>query len=169
MPPPREGARASACEGLHPCPVRPPAGLVPWSPASRGWHTVGAHAQALWAPVGTTAGPLPTSPWARGPGGPAWPLGSTELDCSPSARRQRWVWRWPRAGSTEKEPGFPVTGVPAPACSCQRRAGARDAVTAAKGMWILVWAEPCQAGDGAFTQGMERHHPRGHCLPASWT
>lgn len=76
---------------------------------------------------------------------------------------------WPRAGSTEKEPGFPVTGVPAPACSCQRRAGARDAVTAAKGMWILVWAEPCQAGDGAFTQGTERHHPRGHCLPASWT
>ena len=50
----------------------------------------------LWAPVGTRAGPLPISSWARGPGGPAWPLGSTELDCSPSARRQRWVWRRPR-------------------------------------------------------------------------
>lgn len=49
MPPPRERAQTSACEGLHPCPARPPAGLVPWSPALRVWHSrCPGHSGLLW-------------------------------------------------------------------------------------------------------------------------
>ena len=96
MPPPGEGAQTSACEGLHPCPACPPAGLVPWSPALRVWHTVGAHAQATLGSRGNKGRTDAHLTLGKGPGGPAWPLGSTELDCSPSAWRQRWVWRRPR-------------------------------------------------------------------------
>lgn len=104
----------------------------------------------LWAPVRTRTGPLSTSPWARGPGGPAGPLESTELDWSPLHGASAGSGGGPGQGGLRSgQPSRPAVG-----CSPWSRQGRGPGQASGLGSGPRLSSDPHRPPDCA-----PGHHP----------